>query len=139
MKSSARYLLIAAGFACVGLAAIGIFLPVLPTTPFLLLAAYLFARSSDRFLQWLLTNRWFGEYLRNYREGRGIPLREKVISIGLLWVVIGISAVFAVSNGWIRAGLVGIAIAVTVHLVRTKTYHPDEESPGTVRLDPEMN
>lgn len=124
MQSPIRYALIGLGFLCVGLALIGVFLPLLPTTPFLLLAAFFFARSSDRFYRWLHTNRWFGSYLSNYRSGRGIPLREKVITIGLLWLVIGLSAAFAVTNGWVRAGLVTIAIAVTAHLVRTKTYRP---------------
>lgn len=127
------------GFLSVGLALVGIFLPLLPTTPFLLLAAFFFARSSDRFYAWLHTNRWFGEYLRNYREGRGIPLREKVITISLLWIVIGLSAALAVSSWWVRGVLVAIAVAVTVHLLRTKTYRPGAEAAGSSVLDPELN
>ena len=74
MKRLTRVLLIAGGNLCVALAVLGLFLPVLPTTPFLLLAAVCYARSSERFYHWLVTNRWFGAYIRNYREGRGIPL-----------------------------------------------------------------
>lgn len=124
MKASARYLLIAAGFVAVGLAVVGIFLPILPTTPFLLLAAFFFGRSSPRFYRWLHTNRWFGEYLTNYREGRGMPMREKVLTIAALWLAIGLSAGFAVSSWGLRAVLVGIALGVTVHLIRIPTFRP---------------
>ena len=79
-----RILLIACGTLCVALAVLGLFLPVLPTTPLLLLAAVCYARSSERFYHWLMTNRWFGAYIRNYREGRGIPLWHKVLAISLL-------------------------------------------------------
>lgn len=139
MQTPVRYVLISLGLLSVGLALAGIFLPLLPTTPFLLLAAFFFARSSDRFYEWLHTNRWFGEYLRNYREGRGIPVREKVITISLLWIVIGLSAALAVSNWWIRGVLVAIAITVTVHLMRTKTYRSGSDPPSPNLLDPELN
>jgi len=86
----------------VALAVLGLFLPVLPTTPFLLLAAVCYARSSERFYHWLMTNRWFGEYIRNYREGRGIPLKQKVLTISLLWVTIGYAAAFIVSTFCLR-------------------------------------
>ena len=69
MENLKKNLLIAAGTLCVVLGVIGMFIPVLPTTPFLLLAAVCYGRSSKRFYHWLLTNRWFGEYIRNYREG----------------------------------------------------------------------
>jgi len=109
-------LLVAAGFFFFGLGAAGIFIPLLPTTPFLLLAAACFARSSERFYRWLLGNRWFGAYVRNYRGGRGIPAKVKIFSVALLWVAILLSAVFAVSNFIVRIILVGIAAAVTVHI-----------------------
>jgi hypothetical protein len=73
--------LIIAGTSFAGLGILGIFLPLLPTTPFLLLAAACYARSSERFYNWLLNNRWFGHYIRNYLEGKGVPLRVKVLSI----------------------------------------------------------
>ena len=84
-----KTLLIICGFLFVGLGILGIFLPVLPTTVFFLLAAACFARSSPRFYHWLLHNRWFGSYIRNYREGRGLPMRHKVITVALLWLTIG--------------------------------------------------
>jgi len=119
-----RYLLIALGFTAVGLAVVGIFVPILPTTPFLLLAAFLFGRSSPRFYAWLHSNRWFGAYLTNYRAGRGLPMREKVLTICALWVAILLSAAFALSSWWARGGLLMIAAAVTIHLLRIPTFHP---------------
>ncbi len=121
MKPLKRNLLVACGILCILLGLVGIILPVLPTTPFLLLAAYCFARSSERFHSWLLTNRLFGQYIRNYQEGRGIPRRTKALAITMLWLMISISAVFFVSSWWLRAALAGIAIGVTIHLLRKKT------------------
>ncbi|NIT36126.1 MAG: DUF454 family protein [candidate division Zixibacteria bacterium] len=110
-------LLVAAGFLFVGLGVAGIVLPLLPTTPFLLLAAACFARSSERFYRWLLGNRWFGAYVKNYREGRGVPAKVKIFSTALLWVVILSSAAFAVSNLIVRVVLIAVAVGVTVHIV----------------------
>jgi hypothetical protein len=117
-----RYFLLVLGCAAVALAVVGIFVPILPTTPFLLLAAFLFGRSSPRFYAWLHTNRWFGAYLANYRAGRGLPLREKVLTVGALWVAILLSAFLALSNWWARGSLLLVASAVTVHLLRIPTY-----------------
>jgi uncharacterized membrane protein YbaN (DUF454 family) len=124
IPTAARYVLIGLGVVAVGLALVGIFLPILPTTPFLLLAAFLFGRSSPRFYRWLHTNRWFGAYLRNYREGRGLPLREKVLTIAALWIAILLSVALALSSWWARGALLAIAAAVTVHLARIPTYRP---------------
>ena len=124
MNRFLRYLLIAGGFVAVSLGVVGIFLPILPTTPFLLLAAFLFGRSSERFYRWLHANRWFGAYLTNYREGRGLPAREKAMTILALWLTISLSAVLALSSWWARGGLAAIAVAVTVHLLKIPTFRP---------------
>jgi uncharacterized membrane protein YbaN (DUF454 family) len=113
----AKHALIAAGSVCVVVGAVGIVVPLLPTTPFLLVAAACYARSSPRFHRWLLENRVLGAYIRDYLSGEGIPLRGKVFSIGLLWLVIGSSAIFAVDALAIRLVLLAIAIGVTVHIV----------------------
>ena len=133
MKKPIRTLLIVLGTLCVALAVLGMFLPVLPTTPFLLLAAICYSRSSERFYRWLITNRWCGEYIRNYRDGRGIPLKQKVLTILLLWLTIGSTAWLAVSQWWIRLILFGIAVSVTVHLLRIKTYKPKTQPCSLLR------
>ena len=97
------------------------FVPLLPTIPFLLLAAACYARSSERFYNWLLNNRWFGSYIRNYIQKRGIPLKAKVFTIALLWIVIGCSAAFAVESFAVRLILVLIAIGVSVHVLTLRT------------------
>ena len=127
----ARFVLIGMGTLCVALGVVGIFAPILPTTPFLLLAAFFYARSSQRFLNWLLTNRWFGGYIKNYREGHGIPRREKVLTIMALWLTVGLSALYAVSLWWARALLIAVAVGVTFHLLRIKTFNQHSD-PGRV-------
>ncbi|MCX7683411.1 MAG: YbaN family protein [Anaerolineae bacterium] len=133
MKETTRILLIALGTLFVALGILGMFLPVLPTTPFLLLAAICYGRSSRRFYHWLMTNRWCGAYIRNYREGRGIPLVEKVLTILLLWLTIGATAWLAVSLWWLRLLLLGIAVGVTIHLVKIKTYRPEPQHSQRIR------
>jgi uncharacterized membrane protein YbaN (DUF454 family) len=117
-----KWLLIATGTICVALGVAGIFLPLLPTTPFLLLAAVCYAGSSEKFYRWLMNNRWFGRYIRNYREGKGLPLTTKVVSVALLWISIGYSATFIVP--WISGKLVllVIALGVTFHILSRPTY-----------------
>ena len=117
-----RYLLVIAGTIFLGLGILGIFLPILPTTPFLLLAAACYARSSKRFYYWLLNNKWFGSYIKNYREGKGVPLKVKVYTISLLWITILFSAFFIIYIFWVRVVLVLIAVGVTVHILMIKTY-----------------
>ena len=117
----ARRLWIGLGTFFVVLGAIGIFLPVLPTTPFLLLAAACYARGSRRFYNWLLNNRWFGDYLRNFRENKGIPLKVKALAISFLWVTIGCSAVFIINILVVRITLVLVAIAVSIYIITFPT------------------
>ena len=131
MNDLTRTLLIVCGTLCVILGVIGVFFPVLPTTPFLLLAAVCYARSSERFYHWLTTNRWLGEYISNYREGRGIPLKQKVLTILLLWLSIGYAAWFVAPQWWAKLILLGIAAGVTIHLTKTKTYKPEPEALGS--------
>lgn len=122
-----KTLLIIAGSLCVALSILGMVLPVLPTTPFLLLAAICYERSSPRFYNWLITNRWFGKYIRNYRGGRGIPLREKLVTLVILWASIGYGVVYVTENLWLRIILIGVASGVTIHLTRVKTLRRDDQ------------
>jgi len=121
VRRIARAILIAIGTSSLALGIVGVFLPILPTTPFLLLAAACYARSSRRFYDWLISNIFFGEYIRNYLERRGIPLRVKVLSIALLWITIGCSAAFAVDALWLRILLAAIAVGVTLHVLSLRT------------------
>jgi uncharacterized membrane protein YbaN (DUF454 family) len=116
-----RYLLIIIGTFFLGLGIIGIFLPILPTTPFLLLAAACYTRSSKRLYNWLLTNRWLGNYIRNYRERKGVPFKIKILSISFLWIAIGYSAIFVVHILLGRIILILIAIGVTIHILSIQT------------------
>ena len=116
-----RGILIVAGTFFVVLGIIGIFLPLLPTTTFLLLAAACYAKSSKRLNNWLLNNKWFGNYIKNYREGKGVPLKVKVLSISFLWITIVFSAIFIVINLYIRIILIIIAIGVTIHILSIRT------------------
>ena len=133
MKGLTRPLLIIGGTLCVALGVVGMFFPVLPTTPFLLLAAFFYARSSKRFYHWLMTNRWFGDYIRNYREGRGIPLKQKILSILLLWLTIGYAALVVLSLWWAKLILLGIAVGVTIHLISIKTLEPEAKGPRLLK------
>jgi len=129
MRSTAkRRFLIAAGTLCAGLGIIGIFVPILPTTPFLLLAAACYMRSSERFYRWLTNNRVFGAYVRNYIEGRGMAIRIKLATILLLWLAIGLSIAFAIQSLVIRIILTSIAVGVTVHivLIRKRVEAPEK-------------
>jgi uncharacterized membrane protein YbaN (DUF454 family) len=116
-----RWVLIIIGSFFTGLGILGIFLPLLPTTPFLLLAAACYIRSSERFYNWLMNNKWLGNYIKNYLEGKGVSLKSKVLSISLLWITIGYSVVFVVNIFPIRVILILIAIGVTIHILSIRT------------------
>ncbi|HCV23524.1 MAG: hypothetical protein CME13_09965 [Gemmatimonadetes bacterium] len=100
---------------------IGILLPLVPTTPFLLLAAWCFARSSPRFYRLLLGNRWLGPYIRNYREGRGLTMAAKVSTLVVLWLAIASTVWFIAPMPWARVVLLTIATGVTIYLLRLPT------------------
>ena len=135
-----RILLIIAGTFFVGLGIVGIFVPVLPTTPFLLLAAACYARSSQRLYSWLLNNKWFGSYIRNYLERKGVPLKVKVVTVTLLWITIGSSVAFAVNILVVKLILVLIAVCVSIHILSVRTlkqwkigcYHRSQPSSGNL-------
>lgn len=109
------------GLFFTGLGIVGIFLPLLPTTPFLLLALWFFSRSSLRLKEWLLTNRLCGKFLNDYYSGRGIPLRVKCYIIIVLWATILASAIWCVDILAVRLLLLAVAVGVTIHVARFKT------------------
>lgn len=114
-------LLVSFGLLCVGLGAAGVILPLVPTTPFLLLAAACFAKSSDRFYMWLLEHRRFGPMIRDYREKRGITRKTRLTALCLLWPSVTLSAFTALSSWVLRGMLFAVALGVTWHLLSLKT------------------
>jgi uncharacterized membrane protein YbaN (DUF454 family) len=120
-----KWILIALGTVSVALGVLGTLLPLLPTTPFLLLAAACYARSSERLHSWLFTNRLFGSYLRSYAKGEGLPLRVKVLVIVMLWAAIGYSAAYVVTALAVRVILVLLALGVTTYILMLKTARGD--------------
>lgn len=113
-----RALLLVLGFACVGLATLGVFLPLLPTTPFLLLAAGCFAKSSHRFYRALLGNRVFGPLIRDWRAHRAIPFRAKLLAIAAIVLVMGSTALFALQHPLARGVLVAFGAGLCTWLWR---------------------
>ncbi|NLW49628.1 MAG: DUF454 domain-containing protein [Candidatus Brocadiaceae bacterium] len=130
-----KWLLVAAGCTAVALGAVGVVLPVLPTTPFLLLAAACFVRSSDRLYRWLIRHRWFGSYIRNYREHRAVTRRAKMVVVTLLWLTLGYSMV-VVGALWLRLLLAVIGLCVTIHVVGLKTAPPATQAGGAAGPGP---
>jgi len=113
-------LLVTLGLACLGLGAVGVALPVLPTTPFVLLAAACFSASSKRMHAWLSRNRFFGPYIEHYRTGTGIKMSLKIASLVFLWAGLVLS-MLAVRTWWIYLILGLVGAGVTAHLLLIKT------------------
>lgn len=117
-----RILLLILGFTSLGLGIIGIFLPVLPTTPFVLLAAYLFGRSSERFHQYLFHHRIFGPIVRDFQEKKAIRRKNKIIGLIMMWAVLGSSVIFFMPFIWAKVIVLLIGIGTTIFLVRFPEY-----------------
>jgi uncharacterized protein len=133
LKRSKRKLVkglwLVAGLICLSFGVLGIVLPILPTTPFLLAAAACFCKSSDRMYSWLLNNRLFGSYIRNYKEGKGLGLKTKITTLSVLWSTIGISIVFFIESLLpsnlvfpIQIAMLAVAAGVSVHILKLPTF-----------------
>lgn len=125
-----RLILIFAGTLCLFLGILGIFVPGLPTTPFLLLTAGLYARSSDRLSRWLVQNQFVGVYITEWRRTRGLTLRSKIKSIVLMWMMISISVIFMTEALWVRIliivfGLIGTLVMGFIIPTNTNTNKED--------------
>jgi uncharacterized membrane protein YbaN (DUF454 family) len=123
----AALLVLGSLFLLVGL--VGVVVPVLPTTPFLILAAACYARSSVRCYRWLVTNRVFGRYLDDYLQGRGVSWRVKAGALVFLWAVISVSALVFVNVLWLRILLFVIALSVTAHVLMLRGRKCQPPSP----------
>lgn len=122
-----RALLLVAGTLCVALGMLGIFLPLLPTTPFLLVAAACYARASRRFYRWLLSNRTFGPMIYEWRTHRSIPYRTKIGAIALMGATLAASIVFFVEPVWLQAALALMGVALAVWMYRLPSREPEPE------------
>jgi uncharacterized membrane protein YbaN (DUF454 family) len=116
-----RGIYIIVGTIALIIGAIGLFLPVIPTTPLVILAAACYYRGSDRLHTWILSSRWFGETIKNYQEGKGLTRNTKVRAISMMWIMILISAWFFIRNLFVRVAIICVAIGVTFYLVRLPT------------------
>lgn len=116
-----KYLYLISGFLLVIIGVIGIFLPVLPTTIFLILASACFIKSSPQANEWLRNHKILGMYIKNYQDKSGLTVKSKAINITLLWLMITFSAFFFTELWYIRLLLFLIAVGVTIHLLMVKT------------------
>ena len=116
-----KILSIGAGFLLLALGAVGVFIPVLPTTPFVLLAAACFGSASPRLYRWLSGTRFFGPFIENYKNKTGVPARSKAAALAFLWPLLILSMVMS-KTPWVTALLIVIGTAVTAHIlfIRTK-------------------
>ena len=121
LSRTKKTVILVIGFICLALGILGIVVPLLPTTPFLLLAAACFVRASDRLYQWLINHKLFGLYIRNYREYKAIPLKMKISSIALLWITLIFSILYVVDSTAMKIILALIGIGVTIHILHYKT------------------
>ena len=128
LKKLYKYFLIGLGWIFVSLGIIGIFVPLMPTTIFFIIAAASFARSSERFYNWLINHPRFGKFIKDYREKRGIPLKSKVIAVTMLFLAIGSSAYFFTEELIVRLILVLIAVGVSTYIISLKTIR--DENPA---------
>ena len=117
----ARIAYLTAGHLCLALGVIGAFLPVMPTTVFVIGAAACYARGSGRLHGWLLANRWFGPPIHDWQEHRAMTVKSKVVAIGMIWAGIGASIVFVVELRWLELLLGGVAVALTILLLAIRT------------------
>ena len=116
-----KWILTILGFIALGLGVLGAFLPVLPTTPFLLLAAALFLRGNKDRYEWLLSHPKLGPYITNFMIHKAIPLRVKIVSVSLIWITLLNCAIFVAEHWALRAFFLVLAIAITIHILSYKT------------------
>jgi len=119
-----RLLLLALGFFFLGMAFVGTVLPLVPTTGPVILAAFLFSKSSERFDHWLVTNRVFGSIVRDWRAGLGFTFRAKAIAVAAIVASFSISTVFVVDSTIVRVALIALAIAIAAYVVTRPTKQP---------------
>ncbi len=123
-----KYLLIFSGSISLALGIVGVFVPVLPTTPFLLLSAFCFVRSSKHLYHWLMNHKIFGRYIYNYLTYRAVSRKTKIGALVFLWLTLFIS-VLLVPKLYLRILLFSVGIGVTIHLLTLKTLGKEKSIP----------
>ena len=116
-----KILLAILGSVSLALGIMGVFLPVLPTTPFLLLSAALYMRSSQRLYDWLMSHKHLGPYIKNFREHKALPLRVKIVSVTMVWATLLYCAFVVAKEWWMSIMFIAIATGVTIHILSYKT------------------
>jgi hypothetical protein len=126
-ETTKKYFLLTIGTISVFLGILGIFLPLLPTTPFLLLASYCYLRSSKKMHHWIMNHKTFGSYIHNYVEYKAIKKRTRIVALLFLWGSLGFS-IYIVPIFYVKIMLVFIGAAVTLHLCLLKTLPKEAET-----------
>lgn len=129
LRPAARIVLVVLGTLALGLGIVGAVLPILPTTPFLLIAAGCYVRSSERLYNWLVEHERFGPAVRRYIRHKAIPLRVKIVSLAIAWAVLGGTALFLVDSLWVKALLIAVLLAKTAFMVRVPTLRQERRTP----------
>ncbi|MEJ9279937.1 YbaN family protein [Ureibacillus thermosphaericus] len=135
MKPFVKTLLIIIGLISLALGVFGIIVPLLPTTPFLLLSAACYIKSSEKLYQWLITHKVLGLYIQSFRSGKAIPIKVKLMAIGTVWLSFGFSAIFVVDHIWLKAFFIFGALFWTVIVLSVKSFrkpsnHENTNQPG---------
>jgi uncharacterized protein len=121
VNTAVKVILITIGTLSITLGVIGIVVPLLPTTPLILLGAACYVKASDELYQKLIRNKWLGSYIKDFREKNGITLKNKVLSLSLMWIsILGTILIFEV-NFWLAAVLIVIAVTVSAYILSFDT------------------
>ncbi|ESU33808.1 hypothetical protein G3A_04350 [Bacillus sp. 17376] len=121
MNIAVKALLITIGTLSITLGVIGIVIPLLPTTPLILLGAACYVKASDELYQKLIKNKWLGGYIKDFREKNGITYKNKVLSLSLMWISILGTILFFEINFWLAAVLIVIAVTVSAYILSFNT------------------
>lgn len=127
-----RMVLIILGVISLMFGIIGVAVPILPTTPLVMLASFCFAYSSPKLYEWLANTKYFGEFIKNYKTGEGVRKIVKIKALLFLYLTLAISSVFIGSNA-VKVVLVLVAIGVTIHILLLKTKVEDKKLPSSIK------
>ena len=122
----------AVGVISLAVGIIGVFLPVIPTTPFILLSAWCFFRSSKKFYEWIISNERFGPTIQNYQEGRGLTKPTKIRAVAMMWLAMTVSIYFFITDLYVMVLMYAVAVGVTIYLYKLPTLEPRNGSIETL-------